>query len=177
MPGEYLQSSGEYLVVASKPTTGWFGQSKEKQTPYIQIRFTVEEGVDEGKEITWFGYLSEKAIYRTIEVLVAAFGFSGNLNDLYTGKITFDGMQARITTEIETYAGKDRCKVKWLNPAAYSGPPAIDDSTAKMLIAGLNNRAMAAAAAARASGLEPKNGGPSSVAKVSGESPEDDVPF
>lgn len=177
MPGEYLKSEGDFLVVAEKPNSGWLGQSKEKKTPYIQIRFRVEDGADQGKEITWFGYLSDKAIENTADTLAKVFGFNGDLNALYAGKQTLEGMQARITVEAEEYEGKQRFKVKWLNPADYDGPPAIDDDTAKALIAGLNKRMMGAAKLASAAAPAPPAKHRSQGAPPAAQDPGDDVPF
>lgn len=181
MPGEYLQAEGDFLVEARKPKSGWLGKSKEKQTPYIQIGFTVlEDVVNEGAEITWFGYLSDKAIERTIDTLVAAFGFDGDLSGLVAGKTSFEGMRARITVEAEEYEGKKRYKVRWLNPEHYDGPPSLSEEEAKMLVAGLQKKTLAAAKKAaseqkevvKASAKPPSKKEPAPVGP-----PEDDVPF
>lgn len=188
MPNEYLKSEGEFLAEASKPQGGWLGRSKEKQTPYIQVNFTVVDDVEEsGKEIAWFGYLSDKAIERTIDTLVQCFGFDGDLNSLHAGKSSFDGMRARISCEAEEYEGKRRVKVKWLNPVDYERPPSISDDEAKMLIAGLGKkvaqaavksrteRAANAAPMAKAAAKPTPKPAKETAPVVAG--PEDDVPF
>lgn len=183
MPGDYLKAEGEFVGEAVKPKSGWLGKSKEKQTPYIQVSFVIVDDVEEsGKEITWFGYLSDRAIERTVDTLVECFGFDGDLSALHAGTSSFEGKRARLTVEAEEYDGKKRYKVKWLNPENYERPPSISDDEAKILLAGLGKKVAQVAVKSRAE--KAANTAPiakaavkAQPAKVESDVPEDDVPF
>jgi hypothetical protein len=151
MKTEYLKSEGTFECVVSKPESGWFGESGQKKTPYVRLDLTVENDPEEsGKIAQWYGYLSDKAIDGTITRLTEAFGFDGDLNALNSGASTFDGMKCQITTELESYEGKDRLKVKWLNPFGYSKTSEpMDKSSLASLLSRLNGKAKSAAIAAK----------------------------
>lgn len=184
MPQElYLKSEGDFEVIVSKPKAGWLGQSKEKGTPYVLLQLTVDNDPEEdGKQIQWHGYLSDKAISNTIDTLVACFNFDGDLNSLYAGGQTLEGLRCKIVVEQEEYEGKSRYKVKWMNPIDYvHAPKSIAPETAKMLIAGLNGKTKAAALEAKANQgkVEEKARArlPLAPASAFSASEEDDVPF
>ncbi len=145
---QYLQSEGTFDGIVIEQEGGWLRESKEKRTPFIAIPIeVVGQDVDAGKTIIWQGWLSDKAFNRTIETLKDCFGFNGDLNALHEGRQTFVGMQVSFTTEFEEFEGKRRCKVKWLNRAGYvHSVKAMDDATAKVLLAGFQKRAMQVAA-------------------------------
>lgn len=168
---KYLNAEGDFEGEVEMPEGGWFQLTKEKQTPYIAIPIVVTgDDVDAGKRITWPGWLSDKAFDRTIETLVKCFGFDGDLNSLYAGKQSFAGKAVSFTTEIEEYQGKQRCKVKWINPAGYVHTPTrIDETTAKTLLAGFSKRAKQVAKSVAVEA--PK------VETQTAPDPEDDVPF
>lgn len=174
MPQEmYLKTAGEFEAVVAKPQSGWLGQSKEKGTPYVHLQLIVTDDDEDGKTIPWYGYLSDKAIERTIETLVACFNFDGDLTSLYAEAQTFEGMKVNIVVEEESYEGKARFKVKWMNPAGYvHAAQSLAPETAKMLIAGLGNKTKAAALDAKS-----RLGRPKEVAAPKIADMEDDVPF
>jgi hypothetical protein len=168
---KYVNDEGRYEGIVEMPSGGWLQLSGENQTPYIAIPLKVTgDDVDAGKIITWCGWLSDKALERTIDTLVKCFDFDGDLNSLYAGKQTFKGKLVSFTTKIEEYNGKQRCKVAWLNPHGYSHQvPKLDESTALTLLSGISKRAKEIAKASRSGEPNVPAGNPPSV--------EDDVPF
>src|SRR5207247_1435034 len=112
---ELLNEAGEFAVIVRKPSGGWFGESPERQTPFIQLLLEVTD--DSRRTIPWYGWLSDAAFENTIKRLADVFGFDGDLASLHEGKQTLEGRACRITTEFEEYKGKQKLKVKWLNSA------------------------------------------------------------
>lgn len=105
-----IQNPGSYIVRA----TAWdFGQTS-KGTDQVAVTFEVQPGEPEaGNTITWYGYFSEKATKRTLEGLKHA-GWTGKPEDFETlaGMGTKDCI---VEVELDTYEGKTRPKVKWVN--------------------------------------------------------------
>ena len=86
---QYVDAEGRFVCTVKRPGNGWFDETKSG-TPFIRIPCIVSEpGDQEGKEIVWRGYLSEKAKPRTVEALIKAFDWDGNWEDT-----NFDGIQA-----------------------------------------------------------------------------------
>jgi hypothetical protein len=68
-----------------------------------------------GETIVWYGHITEKAKARTAEALTWA-GFTGvDWNDLSKGMSAFQPNEVMITVAEETYKGKTRTKVNWVN--------------------------------------------------------------
>lgn len=171
---KYLSTAGEFNCLVHKPESGWFGESGVKKTPYVRLDLEVVDDPEEsGSRITWYGYLSEKALEHTVAKLTETFDFNGDLNALYTGTETFDGKMCQITTEFEEYDGKDRLKVKWLNPPGYArqAQPSMDEKSLGSLLARINGKSKAAALAAKS--VTKPSAKPVAAAKENG----DDVPF
>lgn len=113
---EYLKTAGRFDGVAFKPDGGWFFQANSG-TWGLKIGLKVTDDVsEEGKCTEWVGWLSDKAMPRTIKVLNEVFNFNGDLNALQDGKIDFADRPCSFTTEKETKDGKEYLRVKWLNP-------------------------------------------------------------
>jgi len=114
---EYVDKAGTYECEVVRPVSGWFGEQGEKKTPFIRVPCVVTSGPQEGKAITWMGWLSDGAADNTIRQLARTFpGWNGDLVDLDEGKFTFEGLNCQIAAEAETWDGKTRIKAKWLNP-------------------------------------------------------------
>lgn len=65
----------------------------------------------EGQSITWYGYFTEKTTEGTFKAL-RTLGWQGtDLSDL-TG---VDANEVQIVVERETYEGKERARVRWIN--------------------------------------------------------------
>lgn len=170
----YLQTVGQFECVVETPEAGWFGEKGDNNTPFIRIPVAVvEDGPEKGCVAVWYGWLSDKAIDNTIATLAKVFNFNGDLQALYSGKMTLAGMQCNITTEKETYEGKERTKVAWLNPPGGGGAKPMEETKVKSLLAKLNSRSKAIAKAQGA----PSNPVKPARAAVQSEPAEDDTPF
>lgn len=119
MNDKYISKVGEFVCQVDNPgEAGWFGESKEKGTPFIRLPLTVlDEGDQKGKIITWQGWLSDAAFDNTVMALAKAFPeWDGSLEALLPeGSFSFQGLQCSIVVESEEYEGKTYFKVKWLN--------------------------------------------------------------
>lgn len=181
MQRTYLNVVGSFEAVVETPEAGWFGEKGENNTPFIRIPVVVsEDGPEKGCVAVWYGWLSEKAIDNTIATLAKVFNFNGDLAALHQGKVTLVGMQCNITTEKETYEGKERTKVAWLNPPGGGEAKPMEEVKVKSLLAKLNSRSKAIAKAqTAATGPNPPARVPSGAMPQNPNQPpaEDDPPF
>jgi hypothetical protein len=104
--GKYVAKIIDYTVNAD-----------EGKTPNIEVRFSfVVDGSE--TEWSWYGYVTEKAMKTTMRALVAmglstpdldrlADGVESNILDHLTPVV--------IDVENETYEGKTRSKIRWVN--------------------------------------------------------------
>jgi hypothetical protein len=72
----------------------------------------------EGGRITWYGYLTDAALERTIASL-RILGWDptkhdGRIDSLHNSGLLVDA-EAEVVVEMETYNGETRPKVKWVN--------------------------------------------------------------
>jgi hypothetical protein len=136
----YVTAEGKYTAKVKQPGNGWLGKTKTG-TDYIRLPLLIEdEGDQNGREIVWQGWLSEKAAERTAKTLDEAFGREWDIPTLNAGKAPWVGKLCRITIEAEEGEdGKVRQKVKWLNPIG-SAPQALPADR----LATLNDRILAA---------------------------------
>lgn len=172
---KYINSEGSFDCIVNEPTAGWFGESGQKETPFIRVPVVVtDEGPEKGSGAVWQGWLSAGAFENTVKRLTEVFGFNGDLAGLATGRQTFAGKPCSITTEFEDYEGKRRCKIKWLNaPGGGESAKPMEQRKLDALLARLTPQAIkvakmagngvAAGAAAAEKAIEPRG--------------EDDVPF
>lgn len=164
---------GKYQCVVLAPFNGWFGESGEKNTPFIRLNLRViEDGEAEGDELEWQGWLSEKALARTCKNLAEVFGWDGDLEalagQLKTGP--FVGKPCSVVTEFEEYNGKKRIKIKWLNSAGGGGKT-LPATEAMALAKRLNASAKMAASEADAPAPKKRATDPDIDAEA------DDIPF
>jgi hypothetical protein len=182
---KYLQVAGSFECIVEKPQAGWFGETGDRKTPFIRIPCRVTEGPQKGKRITFSGWISEAALDNTVAALTKTFGFDGDLYSLHIGKITLAGMPCNITTEVETYQGRPRCKAKWLNPPGRGGAKPMDEAKVNSILKSLLSRSKAVAKATREEAAKSNSSLPSmTTAMASSEtapnSPDEggeDVPF
>lgn len=175
MQDNYINKAGRYRMRAKRPGNGYFGEDGPNATPFIRVpAFCIDDGDQDGKEAVWRGYLTEKAMDRTIEALAKAFPeWDGDLASLENGSFSFEGLECEFVIESETWEGKQRLKVKWLNSIHGGGGKKMDESKIKSLVSKLNGRAKAIAKSARAG--EARATAPTSATTEPDEG--DDIPF
>ena len=156
---KYINSEGSFECVVTEPSAGWIGESEEKGTPFIRVPIQVTgDGPEKGAGAVWQGWLSNAAFENTIKRLVEVFGFNGDLASLATGKQTLTGKPCSITTEFETYEGKKRCKIKWLNAPGGGAAKPMEQRKLDALLARLTPQAMAIAGGVKAEeAVKPKD--------------------
>lgn len=139
-----------------------FGQSKTG-TPYVAVRF---ELVDLGEYITWYGYLTERTQDRTMESL----RHCGWDNDDITRPTGLNEIEVELVVERETYEGKTRAKVQWVNRIGGRALKVdeVDERTRRTFAA-----QMKAAAVASRKGMPVKPPKPAEPPPIS----DDDTPF
>lgn len=176
---QYLDQVGIFECVVEKPQEGWFGESKEKKTPFIRLPLRVTDGLQAGQRITCELYLTDKTQDATFKRLTEVFGWDGDVNRMDF----FAGLPCNIETHAEDYKGKRRVKVKWLNAPGGRKVEPMAEAKVKSLTATIAARAKAISshtkAAMKAAGtpvptatrIEPPTTAPAS------QTPEDDVPF
>lgn len=141
-----LNVEGTFIAMCEEPSNGWFGEAGENQTPYIRIPLVVNEGDCLGEEIEWTGWLSDKAFESTIRTLVKAFGWDGDIAALEAGRSNpFAGKLVEIVCEFDTYKGKTRLKVLWLNNPNGGGAKKMDAGKLASLVRTLGRQSMAIA--------------------------------
>lgn len=142
---------GTFLCKVVAPSSGWFGEAGSNNTPFIHIPLVVtQDGECNGERITYQGWITDKSVERTVKNLSEVFGWDGDLealaNMLNDGP--FVGMECQIVCEEETYDGKPRVVIKWLN-APGGGGKSMDRNSALALAKRLSARSKAAATAER----------------------------
>lgn len=151
----------------------YIGESKTG-TVYVGLPFEVIDGSQAGEHITGFLYISDNTLDRSIETLAECFGFNGDLNALYNGESTLEGFECSITTQLETFEGKERCKVQWINPlGGGNGIKPIEPDKFTSILSRMGGRAKAVAEAK----LKTMPTRPQPVAPVGATGTEDDLPF
>lgn len=114
-------TDGVYRARAVSATLG--ENSKGNEQVAIQFRFLAAELV--GQTITWYGTFTDKSADISIKALRAC-GWQGN--DL-TELLGIDANDVDLVVANETWEGKSRTKVKWVNPinALAMGTPLAQD--------------------------------------------------
>jgi acyl CoA:acetate/3-ketoacid CoA transferase alpha subunit len=95
----------------ARAVEGDWGYSS-KGTEQVAVLFQL---VDSGEQITWYGFMTEKTSDRTIEALISC-----GVQDLQT----LDGLgteDVELDLAFETYEGKERLRVKWVNRLGTGG--------------------------------------------------------
>ena len=128
--------AGKYKARAAK---GELSESGTKKTPCIAVEFQL---LDTGEFIWWYGYLTEKTETRTLESLQHA-GFAGA--DI-AGDLMAQGLGSRdveLVIEHETYEGKTRARVQWVNSADGGGGSAMPDDKKAAFAARMRGKLLA----------------------------------
>lgn len=77
----------------------------------VAVLFEITQGSHAGKSITWFGYFTEAATDRTLDAL----RYCGWEGDDFVNLVGLDTNEVEIVIEPDTYEGKTRDRVKWIN--------------------------------------------------------------
>lgn len=174
----YVDRPGAFRCIVKEPTSGWFGEAGEKNTPYIRIIGEVaDDGDQNGKTITYFAWLSDGAFDRTIKNLVEVFGWNGDLVALDNGQFTFAGMECQIVAEFETHDGKTKIKAKWLNVVGGGEGKEMAKEKVASLLAKLGGKAKALAKANPAPKVAAKPAPSAAATPAAGQPEDDDIPF
>lgn len=130
-----IKSAGRYAVTANDAE---LGESEKTGTPYLAIQFVTETG----DELAGYLYLSDKALPYSLKTLREVFGFD---DDFGTVVEQVKGKPASIVVELETYEGKERAKIQFINKQGREAKPLAD---AGSLLASLTAKAKRIPAAA-----------------------------
>jgi hypothetical protein len=105
------------VVIPAETQHGTFacqwGRSKEKGTLQVVVGFEILRGPHAGETISWIGYMTDKTSERTLKALRTC-GFTGDDIDAFHAQRPEN--EVSIVVEHETYDGKARAKVQWINP-------------------------------------------------------------
>lgn len=174
MPQLNTELKDQIAVVVNDPDNGLVEIGKNK-TEAVRLILAIVGGPHEGETIEWIGWLSDGAFENTLKRLQDAFRFSGNFAEIAEMPSLFGGQQCKITTEFETYEGKTRLKVKWLNSLEGGGgaAPVMEPAKAKTLAQKLTARANALA---KAAGAKPAAAAPAAKPANTPEG-EDEIPY
>ena len=130
----YVNETGRFLCKVKAPGNGWIGVT-DSGSEFIRVPAVVTDaGSQNGREIVWRGYLTEKAAKRTMLTLDDCFGKNWDIKSLASGTATFAGQACSITVETEEYNGETRFKARWLNPAEQTPKNEVDPELIEKLI-------------------------------------------
>lgn len=134
---------GKYQCQVLAPINGWFGEAGRNRTPFIRLPLRVIEGASANEEVDFEAWISDRALTNTCKNLANVFGWDGDIEALADHLTTgpFIGMECEIVVEEDTYEGKTRNVIKWLNAA---GGKSMDAGAAKTLAQRIAARAKAA---------------------------------
>jgi hypothetical protein len=92
------------------------GLSSDKGAEQVTVLFKLKGGPNNGDNIEWTGYLTDKTLARTNESL-RYMGWDG-VDDKSVMK-----NDVSLVIEIDEYKGKQRAKVQWVNSLAGNAKP------------------------------------------------------
>lgn len=114
-----MTPEGTYAAIAVQNEDGsWMqiGESKEKKTKQIVVNVKITAGEYAGRVRAWIGYVTPDTVDRTLDAL-RTFGFKGD--DLSVDEPLTNPVN--IVIKHETYEGKTRERVAWINKPGGSG--------------------------------------------------------
>lgn len=123
-----------------------FVKSPEKGTPGIEVAFEfMEPSTGALERLMWIGWLSERAIENTMNVLTNILGCNGNEQTDENGvfkdpKFLDYGREVALVVELEKYLDKDNNekfspKIKWVNTLGGSKFANVEPETVKSELA------------------------------------------
>jgi hypothetical protein len=186
MPEEnnrYVTRAGTFLCRVKKPGNGWFGEQGKNNTPFLRIPcFVTDDGDQEGKEITWKGWLTQAAFDRTILTLCKVFPrWDGDFEALQNDTFSFAGFDCEIVAESKTYNNEKRVEATWLNAVGGGGGKLMDAGKVASLISKLGRKAKAIAkqAGSQVPAASRASSSPAASRENAPSAPDetDDIPF
>jgi hypothetical protein len=115
--------AGEYVCKAKR----WGYELTEKRKLRLAIEYEVLEGERKGQAIYDDLYITEAALPRTVEVLRTLGWVGKDLSEVDAGKGGLDANAVQLVLQDDTYEGKTRAKVKYVNPLRRAAErPAAD---------------------------------------------------
>jgi hypothetical protein len=99
--------AGTHRARAQEWALGVSSTGKEQ----VAVMFQLVGGAHDGKHITWFGYFTDSTVDRTLESMRHCGWDSDSIADLDS----LGANEVELVIEDETYEGKTRSKVKWVN--------------------------------------------------------------
>lgn len=106
--------AGTWRAKATGAELGYTSTGKEQVAMSIEIL----DGPSANHIITWYGYFTEKTTDRSLESLMIA-GWDGEDLAAMTG---VGSTEFQVVIEEDTYEGKTRMRVQWINRLFGSGP-------------------------------------------------------
>lgn len=103
-------------VYRARAVKGGLGETAGGQEQ-VAVEFELLDEGFQNQGITWFGYFTEKSFEITMKALRACGWQGDNINDL----VGLTSNTVELVIEKETYEGKTRSKVKWVNPEGGGG--------------------------------------------------------
>jgi len=97
------------------------GKSSQKGTPYVELYFKILEGPNQGGEVRWQGYFSEKTATRTVEALQNCGWEGDDIGEFSDGGLHgLDTNEVSVVVELEQYQTNDgetktAPRVAWVN--------------------------------------------------------------
>ncbi len=105
--------AGSFLSKAVSPIA--WQQSTTGKSDQVSVRVQLLEGKDAGQVIVWRGFMSDKAIERTLEAL-ENMGWDGESDDSVKSGTTFVSV-----VQHEEYEGQTRARIAFINDPAGGG--------------------------------------------------------
>ena len=113
MASDFMIPDGTYRARAAEAKLCETSTGKEQ----VAVQFELLEDELGGVRVTWFGFFTEKTEKRTLEALFYCGWDGNNLEELNgVGK-----NEVEIVIETETYEGKRRNRVRWVNKIGGGG--------------------------------------------------------
>lgn len=157
-------ANGMYRARATSGVLGETSTGKEQMV----VDFELLDAGFEGQHLTWFGFFTEKTLESTIKGLRACGWTGDDLMDL----AGIDTNEVSLVVENETYEGKTRARVRWVNPinTGLSVKAPLPEDKAKAFAAKMRGQIRAMEKA------PPKKGPPPRRPSV-GDTDPDELPF
>lgn len=110
-PGKYRAIATSHRVGKTEPKNGEEGKA------FVSAEMKVTEGELMGETAEWTGWLTPKAMARTISTLQTMGMVGDNVLDMQLDQ------EVMIVVDEDNFTGTPRMRVKWINPITKALPP------------------------------------------------------